>query len=266
MSDPIARRRGRYATKIGGQHDAPSVTTIVNVLNKPKLPWGAAKETALFAVLNQQEWITLPPHDAIDRLRKHHRGVWDDKANRGTRVHDLACRWAQGETVDCPADCDPYLDALDRFYRDHRPAWLHLERSVIHDAPGESYGGSFDAIADLPGLGGTRLIDLKTGRRFPIETTLQLAGYRYADAMGVYDDDGALIDTEPMPAVDGCSVLYLHDSGGYELLDVPADKAAFEAFLALRRVYGWQRDMEAWERAAPEQVMGLEAEIEGAVT
>jgi hypothetical protein len=249
VTAPIGRISGRYAVEVGGKPIAPSVTGVLGVLNKPGLSWGSAKETALFAIHHQDEWIDLSPEDAYHRLRKHHRGVWNDKAARGTAVHALAVEWAEGREVECPPECAPYLDALERLYVDHRPAWVELERSVVYAVPGLEFGGSLDAIVDV---GGRRLvIDIKTGQRYPIETTVQLAAYRHAQGMGVYSPLGGLEAIEPMPEVDGAAILYLHDDGSYELLDVPADRLAFDTFLALRRVWGWLEQMRAWEKRTP---------------
>lgn len=255
MTDPIARKNGRYAVKPGGKHTAPSVSTVLGVMNKPGLPWGAAKETALFAVFHQDEWIHLDEKGAVDRLRTHHRGVWDDKARRGTLVHDLALGWSQGREVDVPAECDPYMDALEAFYVDNQPAFVECEQSVIYDERGMEFGGSFDAIIRFGAgdyAGRTLIVDYKTGQRYPIETTMQLAAYRSCKHIGVYDDSGALAGTRPMPATDGGAILYLHDDGTYELLEVPANGDAFASFLRLRVVWGWNRDMEAWVKQHPE--------------
>ena len=149
MTAPTARVRGRYAVEVGGKHTAPSVTGVLGILDKPGLSWGAAKETAIFAVLRRDQWEGLSEAEAIERLRKHHRGVWDDKARRGTAVHHLAHEWARGNEIDVPPDCAPYIDALAQFYADWRPSWVALERSVIYDYGDESYGGSFDAIGEL---------------------------------------------------------------------------------------------------------------------
>lgn len=251
MSDPAARVRGKYAVEIGGKHVAPSVTTISGMLNKPGLPWGAAKETALFAIHHKEEWIDLSNDDAYHRLRKHHRGVWDDKANRGTLVHDLAAQWAAGKEIDCPPDCAGYLDALELFYEIEQPEWLHVERSVVSATPGFEYGGSLDAVARIKGR--TGIVDLKSGGRYPIETTLQLAGYRFADGFGIYDALGTLTGIEPLPEFDFAAILYLHDDGTYEFLEVPADKKAYGAFMSLRAAWGWLKEMEKWERANPEK-------------
>jgi hypothetical protein len=241
MTAPAGRKNGRYATKLGGKHTAPSVTAVLGVLDKPGLPWGAAKETALFAIHHQDEWLDLAPPDAYERLRKHHKGVWNDKANVGTLVHDLALGWAQGRAVDCPPRCDPYMDALERFYLDWRPVIVEAERSVFYDHPDLGYGGSFDLIATVADSR-TLLIDYKTGDRVWPEVKAQLAAYRHAPTMGVYDESGALVDSQPTPKVDGAAVLHLHDDGTYALIEVAAGRAEWDFFLACRRVWSvWSK-------------------------
>lgn len=265
MTDPIARVRGRYATKIKGTHNAPSVSTVLGTLNKPGLPWGAARETALFAVFHQDEWIDLSEQDAVNRLRTHHRGVWDAKAQNGTSVHDFALSWSQGQEVEVPAELDGYMDALEAFYRDNEPVFVEMEQTVIYDEKGQEFGGSFDAVMGF-GAGEfvdrTLIVDYKTGKRYPIETTLQLSAYRACKKIGVYDEAGQLVSTRPMPATAGGAVLYLHDDGSYELLEVPANGDAFACFLRLRTVWEWNLNMEKWVKAHPEQRHGKsEAEV-----
>lgn len=251
MTAPIGRVNGRYAVEPMGKPVAPSVTGVLGLLNKPGLSWGAAKETALFAIHHPDEWQHLDPTDAYHRLRKHHAGVWRDKASRGTAVHALALEWAEGREVDCPPECDPYLDALERFYVDRSPVWVEVERSVVYNAPDLAFGGSFDAIAELDGR--RVVLDIKTGQRYPVEVTAQLAAYRFAQGMGVYSPLGGLESVEPMPVgIEGGVVLYLHEDRTYELLEVPADRQAFDAFLNLRRVWNWLQDMERWVKRHPE--------------
>lgn len=241
MSDPAGRKNGRYATKIGGKHTAPSVTTVLGVLNKPGLPWGAAKETALFAIHHQDEWIGLDVDAAYERLRKHHKGVWNDKANLGSQVHDLALGWARGEAVDVPGQCEPYMDALEAFYREWRPETIEAERCVIYEHPDLGYGGAFDLIATVAG-GRRLLIDYKTGADIWPEVRAQLAAYRHAPVMGVYNDARDLVGTEPTPKVDGCAVLHLHGDGTYALTEVEAGRPEWDFFLACRRVWGvWSK-------------------------
>lgn len=248
MTNPIGRVNGKYATAPGNKPTAPSVTSVVGVLDKPGLPWGAAKETALFAIHHRDEWEHLPPDEAYHRLRKHHRGVWDDKRDRGSLIHDLAEQWAAGQEIDCPPDCVLYMDALERFWDDWQPEWLHVERTVVYDHPDLGYGGTFDAIARL-GDGATRLLDIKTGERLWPEVRWQLAAYRFAQGMAVFDEIGQFTGTEPVPSVDGCAVLHLKDDGTYELVEVEAGRAEFDEFLHLRRAWTAAQRSKRFEKA-----------------
>lgn len=227
----------------------PTATGVSGMLDKPGLPWGAAGETALFAIHHQDEWMHLAEDDAYHRLRKHHRGVWNEKAARGTSVHALAMQWAKGEEVDCPAELNPYLDALEAFYVERDPQWVKVEQYILHLEEGREYGGQFDYMRDENGL---TLGDIKTGKRYPIETTLQLAGYRYAEHMATYDAKGKLSALEPMPLASRCEVLYLHDDGTFEVLELPADRAAYDRFMSLRDAWSWVKEMERWEKLNPE--------------
>lgn len=265
MTEPAGRVSGKYQGVAGGKHDHPSVSTVLQVLAKDGLQWGAAKESALFAVFHQDEWMHLPEQAAVERIKRHFKGVWDDKAARGTLVHDLALRWANGEAVDVPPDVEGYMDALENFYADHSPEWLAVERTVVTPSPDLGYAGTPDWFAVLtcrrndgccPTNDPTPTIgDYKTGKRYPIETTLQLSAYRYAKAFGVYDDKGKLIDyDESIPAVERAVILYLKDDGSYELLEVPADQHAFATFMRLRAVWSWQKEMDAWLKKNPERL------------
>lgn len=76
------------------------MTTILDMLPKPGLPWAAAKETALFAVRHPEKWQHLPEVDAVDVLRRHHRGIWDGRAANGTLAHAVNESYCAGSDVD----------------------------------------------------------------------------------------------------------------------------------------------------------------------
>lgn len=247
MTDPVGRVRGRYTTEVGGKPTAPSVTGVLGAMfAKPALSWGATKVCAHAAVYRKDEYADMSDEAAYHWLRKLHDGEWKAKAARGTLVHGFAADWVAGKDVECPPDAAPYLDALERFYEDYTPTTIEAERSVVYNVPGLEYGGSFDWIAVVDGR--TLILDLKTGGRYPVETTCQLAAYRFAQGIGVYSPLGGLESVEPMPECDGAGVLYLRPDGTYELLEVPADRLAFDAFLSLRRAYGWLMEMQRWEK------------------
>lgn len=239
MTHPAARRNNRYAVELHGRHIAPSVTTVIGVLDKPALAPAAAKETAIYAVTKRHQWQNLSRYEAVDLVKKHHRKIWDEKANRGTVVHELALAWSKGLEVDVTADCVPYIDALERFYLDWHPRWVEAERTVVSNNGDLSYGGSFDGIVDLKD-GYRYLIDLKTGKGIWPTTALQLAAYRHAPSMGIYDKTGDLVDLEPMKEVERCAIVHLQGNGSYALVPVEAGNKAYDYFLNCRRLWNFQ--------------------------
>lgn len=257
MTSPVGRVRGKYTVEPGGKPTAPSVTGVLGAMfAKPALAWGSAKVCANAAVYRRDEWEAMDDEDAYHWLRKLHDGEWKAKAARGTLVHGFAADWVAGKDVECPPDAAPYLDALERFYEERNPEWVEVERSVVYNVPGLEYGGSYDGVCVVDLAPDRRLptvIDIKTGGRYPVETTCQLAAYRYAQGMGIYSPLGELESVEPMPEIKAAGVLYLRDDGSYELLEVPADRPAHDAFLSLRRAYGWLQRMNAWDKANPER-------------
>jgi hypothetical protein len=148
-----------------------------------------------------------------------------------------------------PADCNPYMDALERFYEDVDPKWVELERNILHLEPGLEYGGQLDYIRES--ADGLVLGDIKSGQRYPVDTTIQLSGYRFAQHFATYHD-GKLVRLDPVPEVVRTEVLYLHGDGTYEVLEIPADVDAFAVFLRLRATWSWKRGMERWEKQHPE--------------
>lgn len=104
----------------------PSVTTILDLLPKPGLSWAAAKETALFAVLHPEKWQHLAENEAVDVLRRHHRGIWDGRAANGTLAHAVNEAYCAGEEVDLEALIEWTIDN-DRNAR----TWADRDRSDL---------------------------------------------------------------------------------------------------------------------------------------
>lgn len=237
LTNPVGAKQTRQGRKYLGY---PSVTTVIGIVNKPGLSWASAKETAIFAVLHPDQIAGLSEEAAIDRLYRHHQGVWDAKAQKGTDVHDLARRWAGGEDIDVVAEHAPFIDALEQFYLDHDPRWVHVERTVLNENEAMGYGGTFDAIADLTSDGRRWLLDIKTGSAVYPETAMQLAAYRFAPFIVTFSPDGKkVIDRTPMPPVDACGVVHLTEDGTYRLVPVEAGEREMDAFLHARRLWEW---------------------------
>lgn len=155
----------------------------------------------------------------------------DLAGGRGTEVHALAHRLAQGEEVQVPEELTGHVDAYLKFRDEWQPAEELLERTVINRRHG--YMGTFDLACYLeadPELGFC-LIDLKTNRSGPFgEVGLQCAGYRYADTY--LDDDGV---EQPMPTIDSCLALWLR-ADGYDLYPIQAGEAELRVWLYAREV------------------------------
>lgn len=172
-------------------------------------------------------------HAAV-KLGPDFKKEWDAKAERGSRLHAHFERWLSGKDVDALDDELGYLDALEAFFKDYQPTTIAVERVVLSSA---GYGGRFDTIVEIDGV--PWIVDLKNGKQHRIEHTMQLAAYRYADGMAVYDDMGAFSHVEPLPLIDRAACLYLSDDGSYVFREYPADRDAFGAFLNLLLVHRW---------------------------
>lgn len=158
----------------------------------------------------------------------------DAAGNRGTEVHTLAQRLAEGEEVTPPPELVGHVDSYLRFRDEWLPTDELLELVVINRT--RRYMGRLDLICELdnaPELGRC-LIDLKTNRSGPFgEVSLQLAAYRYAETY--LDDTGA---EQPMPEIDTCAALWVR-TDGYDLYPYACGPDQFAAFLYAKQVAEW---------------------------
>jgi hypothetical protein len=120
------------------------------------------------------------------------------------------------------------MEAFEQFLADWTPHYVMTEASVFNTT--EKYAGTLDAIVHMNDA--RYLMDVKSGKGVYPEVGLQLAAYRYAEFIGLPDGS-----EEPMPQVDGAVVLHLPDEGGYDLLNIRADRDVFTAFLYAREVF-----------------------------
>lgn len=248
----------------------PSVTTIIGALDKPGLPWAAARETAMRAVYHE-DWRDMDPAQAVDLLRRHHRGVWDGRAAVGTLVHAVNERWAAGEDADVDQmigdalesdraaagwRAEPalfadvvhgYLDGLERFWHEWTPEQHEVEAVVR--MPGV-YVGQRDWRCRMGGRGW--LLDLKTTAEQDAEKgiyadswPLQLAAYNHAPEIVRYaeGDDGRPVEvgTEPNGVAERCGIVHLRGDGHFALYEIDAGRDVFDRFLDLARVHAWRR-------------------------
>lgn len=246
----------------------PSVTQVIGTLDKPGLSWGAARETANFAVHHQTRWVDLPVPDAVTTLYRHHKGVWDHRALVGSALHEINAQWCAGHTVSLRAVVEdirqrsplwrkvpvqdlydemvPMAQGLSRWWRLAKPEPMSWEEVVRYPVPGLSYIGTLDWRARINGQ--PLILDLKTtGSRkhgqgkYWDSWRLQLAAYRYALESVLYDDKGEEAAYCPLPPVSGAAIIHLYVDGHVEFHPVKAGPAEHAVFLSLRKVYGWRK-------------------------
>lgn len=153
-------------------------------------------------------------------------GLIDDRfynaeaRDRGSAVHALCERYANGERVDSinrPLDGLEYVNAFSRWMHDRKAYPLNLESVVSHTINGNRYAGKFDGIYQIDGR--RVLIDVKTGCKSKWHK-IQLAAYSMASMI-----DGKKVNP------DRCTALYLTANGkykdecftGFELLQAVSD-------------------------------------------
>lgn len=196
----------RHRYELDGKR-IPSVTTVLGVINKPGLPYWAAKLVAEEAITHHSHWgarIASGEHsDSIIRDLK--RTPWrqrDDAANRGTRIHTVLEAAATGDPTACPTDlmgmATAAIDLLDRL--DLQP--IHTEARLYSRM--YWYAGTADLIATIDGE--TWLLDWKSSRSLHDTYVAQVDAYAHADTILV---EGG--DERPMPQIDRLGIIHLTD-------------------------------------------------------
>lgn len=234
LPDPDTGKSKRRCYWIDGEK-LPSVTTILGMLEKPGLQWAAEKLTVAAAIeLAREGELPLHVDGALSRMGARglrFRQVWDTKGQRGTVSHDDLLKLAQGQQVldldTFPVDQQGFIRGVSAWVADYRPVVKHSELMVASVDHG--FAGRLDMRAEVHGLPGVGLVDLKTTEALPRyksgevkapypEHLLQLAAYELActesgygssdwqavvrvDAQGDYDFCASWVDGEQFLAI-----------------------------------------------------------------
>jgi hypothetical protein len=188
----------------------------------------------------------------LERQGVNYREEWNARAEIGTRVHGHCEAFLRGEDIEQAAEEKGYVDALEKWIVTDDPQVIEQEAIVLSQL---GYGGRFDILCRIGGE--TALIDLKAGKKYPVEHSLQLSAYANADGLAVFNPAGMLIGVRDLPPIDWCACLYVRADGTYDLDRYPAgdDKAGddtFGIFCGLLSAYCWTRtdDMKALTKDA----------------
>lgn len=234
----VRRNYGRgHGYKLDGQK-VPGVTTALDVLAKPALVNWAAEEAAKRAVDEWDELAELPISQRLERIRWGARDKVRAAALRGTEIHALGQKLAEGVEVDVPPEhlgpVTAYAKWLDKWDVEVLAAETPLA-SIQH-----GYAGTADLWGRVGRLDNALcLLDIKTGKGVYKETALQLAAYRYADLFQISGLEQAV------PEVDAVYVAHVLPD---DVRMVPAESGpqTFRTFLYVLQVYKDLQQVEEW--------------------
>jgi hypothetical protein len=251
-----AYRTEKHQYYWNGRGPYPSVTTILDVMDKPALVSWAKRTVAEIAVNRWEEVGAYIQRDSPDAAIQWLKGLPDyqrDAAGKlGTSIHlwaDIASRGQEpdGETFQPSEEERPYLEAYRRFQvflTEHQGKVVSGEKMVWSV---DGYAGTYDLIirfgcpADCHG--GLWLLDLKTSKSGPYsEWALQLIAYGTADFIIIEDDPTPY----PMPVIERYGVLHLrpdlYTDTGWRLIEYPLIPSDRMAFLGALEIWRWKQE------------------------
>jgi hypothetical protein len=226
----------RYYTIDGKNY--PSVTTILDVLNKPQLVNWAARLTRdyikqeLFAFGRADSLKDLKVDDLLAKSASEHDRIKNAAADHGTDIHRRIASYVSsyvGDKYQYNAQDDTVVDAF-RAWQD-MAHFVPIASEKILFSREHGYAGTADLIGTLGGR--LALLDTKTGRGVYPEYKLQLAAY--AVAWGEMSGH--------FPEV----CLNLHVQNDSTITEANSFTATelfplFQTFLAAKRLFEWQSE------------------------
>jgi hypothetical protein len=230
----------------------PGVTSVIDMKEMAFLRWWYAKEAAKLAVDSLDFVQRMAENDrdgAIAYLAGAAPRYTDTRSKIGSDAHDMFERMIRGEDAGrITSDMVPYRRQFRDFIRTCNPELVYAEDVAWSDTHG--YAGSFDAMLRIwldvngdvdPMRRPTStpvftIDDWKTSKDPHAEVSLQLTAYSRADH--IRHADGT---RSPMPAIDRGFCLHLTPEQ-WSLIPAEISDDAFDVFLALLRVYRWDRE------------------------
>jgi hypothetical protein len=238
---------GRFYTIDGVRY--PSVTTILQAINKPALvPWAANQErAAVMAAAGDlyQAWAAQAVRPPMPRsaflstldvtlgpVRAHQRQL-EAAGDIGSETHKLI-EWMIRTRLGAEAGPEPIVSTAAQLAFLEFDAWaasvrfkpILIERTVHSVKHG--FAGTTDLLARVDGV--LMVVDFKTGKAIYPEAQLQVAAYSVAMFEMGYRPQAALIVR--LPKVAGDSL---------EVQPVSTVAELFPTFLAVKQLWTWQQ-------------------------
>lgn len=218
---------------------APSITNVIDMLNKPHLvTWGAKVAIQeLIKVESRYPGVTLQkPSKALAYYKVEHERQRDAAADKGTTVHNACEMLANGQSLDdlvMPLTEEEalHVESWKNWRERWNPEFLATEVTVFGTTlDGLHYAGTADFVARING----KIVagDLKTTRSgLHDEVSLQLTAVARAQSMS---RDGEKM--EPNFVVDAAIAVHL-SAEGYAVKQADISDEKWEVFSGLRRAW-----------------------------
>ena len=210
----------------------PSVTTVINQLNKPKLTNWAARVAAEYAIRGWAALAELSPYERKEAIRYAHERERQESADLGTAVHHAIDCWAKGIPHEHAKEVDPYMNSFTKFLMEKRPRFLYSEVTLWNRT--HNYAGTADAICEISGE--TWVADYKSGKSLYPEVGLQLSALAHGEF--IITAEGEELE---VPLIQGLAAIHVRPRS-WKFAKVQHDRKNFEAFLACRRLYDWSAE------------------------
>lgn len=212
MTEIQNRKNGYYY--LSNDRKYPSVTAILQVINKPALMYWGAKISAQ-AMKDNPELEVL---EAVNKIKETSKETTD----RGSEVH----RYIAGEIAEVKPELQGYVNAYKAWTEKEKPKVIAREITVASDE--YEYAGTADMLY-LDRYKKSWVVDFKTGGIYP-EASLQLAAYRHA------------LQESDQEIQWHTGIVQLKPDGNYEFRETNGD---FKVFLAAKTLWEWLREEEA---------------------
>lgn len=218
VNELYPKRNGFYFGKYEGvEFKYPSITAILNCINKPYLITWAAKQCAEIALENPQ--LTV---DEVYTLHRNRDVI--AAGTRGKGVHNFATEVFKNINSDYLPAYEGYIEPLKQFMKEMKPELIWNEKTLISHEYG--IGGTADWLLVINKK--VCLLDIKTSKDIYPSVGLQLGFYRKA-----FEEMGG--------NVDDMYALHLPGNFTYSLKQVKGD---MNIVLAMKMVYNWSNNKE----------------------
>ena len=251
----VNRNYSRYYEVDGHGELFPSVTSVLNVLDKPGIKNWAVSQTIQHAVeelVDVQEKAGERPltskelHHAVHKSKEASNVALQKAGDFGTRAHDAIDQLIAGKRGEEVQVEDDVKQVVDNFWDWWMSSGVTLDPrgDTMVFSPKYGYAGALDALA-LTADGKLMVCDWKTSNAVYESHIIQVAAYAKAVEENLL---AAGFSAEDAKVERACVVRFDKEKNGFEVHDVDNIDAAFGAFKAALYLFHFTAKLKAESR------------------